>query len=135
MNDIHKAAGVIIRDRKLLFERSKDKQFFIAPGGSIEAGETAEQALVRELMEEFRIVVDEIDLEPFGTFSAEAANHPGRQVHMYVFVVKNWQGEPTPDNEVEEILWLDSGNVHSVPVGSIFGHEILPRLHKAGLIG
>ncbi len=38
--DIHKAAGIIIRDKKLLVERSKGKEFFIAPGGTIEEGET-----------------------------------------------------------------------------------------------
>jgi hypothetical protein len=27
--DIHKAAGIIIKDRKVLFERSQGKDFFI----------------------------------------------------------------------------------------------------------
>ena len=71
--DIHKAAGIIVRDRKLLVERSKGKKFFIAPGGSIEPGETAEQALTRELKEEFQIIVKEEDLVTFGTFRAAAA--------------------------------------------------------------
>jgi 8-oxo-dGTP diphosphatase len=71
--DIHKAAGIIIKDRKLLVERSKNKQFFIAPGGSIEEGETAPEALVRELKEEFDIDVAEEDLEEFGTFYDQAA--------------------------------------------------------------
>src|SRR4051812_20782408 len=50
--DIHKAGGIIIRDKKLLVERSKGKDFFKTPGGSIELGETPKQALVRELLEE-----------------------------------------------------------------------------------
>ena len=68
--DIHKAAGILIRDRKLLVERSKGKEFFIAPGGSIEDGETAEEAVIRELMEEFQVTVVPEDLSVFGTFRA-----------------------------------------------------------------
>ena len=56
--DIHKVGGIIIKERKLLVEKSIDKEFFIAPGGSIEHGETPTQALVRELFEEFKIFVD-----------------------------------------------------------------------------
>ena len=58
MADIHKAAGIIIQDRKLLFARAKDMDFFIDPGGKIEPDETAKQALVRELKEELAIDVN-----------------------------------------------------------------------------
>ena len=69
--DIYKAAGIIIKNRKLLIEKSENKEFFIAPGGSIEEGETPEQALVRELWEEFEIKVKESDIEEFGHFDAK----------------------------------------------------------------
>ncbi len=134
MSDIYKAAGIIIRDRKLLVERSKDKRFFIAPGGSIEPGETPEQALVRELMEEFTVSIVEQDLTEFGEFSAEAAGQEHRIVHMKVFVVAKFRGEPKPSSEVEEIAWVTSKNEHNLPLGSIFEHEVIPRLKKKDLI-
>ncbi|HUC96181.1 MAG TPA: NUDIX domain-containing protein, partial [Candidatus Saccharimonadales bacterium] len=130
--DIHKAAGIIIRDRKLLVERSKGKEFFIAPGGSIESGETAKQALVRELKEEFQIKVQEDDFESFGTFRAEAAGQEGKVVEMEVFTVNRWLGEPTADNEVEEIAWITSDS--DLKLGSIFEHEVIPRLRANNLI-
>ncbi|HSX36124.1 MAG TPA: NUDIX domain-containing protein [Patescibacteria group bacterium] len=132
--DIYKAAGVIIKDRKVLFERSQGKPAFIAPGGRIEAGETVTEALKRELSEEFQIDVDEADLEPFGTFSADAANHPSQQVHMQVFIVKKWRGEVTPASEVAEVRWLNSQLPNDIELGSIFAHEVVPRLKKEGLI-
>ncbi|HKR82044.1 MAG TPA: NUDIX domain-containing protein [Candidatus Saccharimonadales bacterium] len=134
METIYKAAGVLIQDRKLLTERSHGKEFFIAPGGKIEAGETAKRALVRELKEEFSIETREEDFIPFGTFTAEAAGHPGRQVHMEVFVVERWEGEIIPDNEVEEIRWLTSKIPEDIQVGSIFEHEVIPRLQAQGSI-
>jgi 8-oxo-dGTP diphosphatase len=132
--DIHKAAGVLIRDRKLLVERSIGKEFFIAPGGSVEAGETSKQALVRELMEEFKVTVREEDLAVFGTFRAPAAGQEEKIVEMEVFTVNVWNGEPTPDNEVEEIRWITSQPEPSIKLGSIFEHQVVPRLKQANLI-
>lgn len=132
--DIFKASGIIIRNRKVLAERSSGKDFFIHPGGKIESGETAKQAVVRELKEEFQIDVDESDLEFFGKYSAPAANSPEVNVHMEVFMVTSWAGEITPDSEVEEMLWLTSVVPKDIKVGSILEHETLPRLKKQGLI-
>jgi 8-oxo-dGTP diphosphatase len=132
--DIYKAAGIIIQNHKLLFTRAKDMDFFIDPGGKIEQGETAKQALVRELKEELSINVDESDLEFFGEFVAEAANHKGKTVNMQAFIVKKWQGTIMPDAEIEELRWLTSSLPTDIQVGSIFGGKVLPRLREQGLV-
>ena len=132
--DIYKAAGIMLKNRRMLVERSTGKPAFIAPGGRIQEGESPEDALIRELDEEFQVKVAKDDLEPFGVFSADAANHPGQHVHMHVFFVKKWQGEVKPNNEVEEIRWLTSVLPDDIEVGSIFGHEVLPKLKKQDLV-
>jgi 8-oxo-dGTP diphosphatase len=55
----HRAAGVVIHDDKLLvMYRVRDKQeFYVFPGGGIDNGETLEQAVERELLEETSINV------------------------------------------------------------------------------
>lgn len=134
MSDIHKAAGIIIRDKKLLVERSKGKEFFISPGGSIEAGETAKQALKRELKEEFDIDTKEEDFEHFDTTTAPAANSPDRMVVMETIMVQGYNGEPTPSSEVEELRWVTTTDIGKLPIGSIFEHKIMPKLKAMGLI-
>ena len=131
---INKAGGILIQNRKLLVEKSDNKDFFIAPGGTIEQGETPKQALVRELMEEFQIKITEEDCVHFGSFTADAAGQVNKMVVMEVFIVNKWDGEPTPDNEVEQILWIDSSSIGEIKIGSIFEHEVIPRLKDQGLI-
>lgn len=132
--DIHKAAGILIKDRKILVEKSKNKEFYIAPGGSIETGETVKQTLVRELKEEFQITVVESDLEGFGVFCHPAAGQDRKNVCMEVYMVKKWVGEIVPDNEVEKILWLTSDIPKDIKVGSIIEEEIIPKLKASGLV-
>lgn len=131
---IQKAAGIIIQERRLLVERSKGKDYFISPGGSIEKGETPEQALVRELEEEFTIIVQAVDLEHFGRYEAVAANHPDRQVVMEVFFVKRFRGDCKPSSEVEQLAWVNSKNEDRLPLGSIFEKEVIPELVRRNLI-
>ncbi|MDB5238152.1 MAG: Methyltransferase type 11 [Candidatus Kaiserbacteria bacterium] len=132
--DIHKAMGVLIRDRKLLVTRSKDKIHFIGPGGKLEAGETAQEALIRELHEELQITVKTEDLEVFGSFSAAAAGNKSRIVTAQVFTVARWEGEIIPGNEIEEIRWIASEDAKSMTLGSIFADDVIPRLKEHDLI-
>ena len=133
-DDIYKSSGIIIKDRKVLVERSQGKEFFIHLGGKIEPGETSKQALIRELKEEVRIDVAEDDLELFDQSSAPAANSPEVDVHMDVYLVKKWAGEITADSEVEELRWITSDVPKDIKVGSVMEHETIPKLKRENLI-
>ena len=57
MNAKSGAAGIVIRDDKILVMRriKQGKEYYTFPGGSVEAGETPEQTVVREVDEETSI--------------------------------------------------------------------------------
>lgn len=59
MKTSKRAAAFILKDNKiLLMKRIKDGvEYFVFPGGSVEEGETLEEALIREMKEEFSIDV------------------------------------------------------------------------------
>ena len=84
-------AGVIGYQGKILVaERRKDKSlggFWEFPGGKIEAGETCEQTLKREIKEEFDI---EIEVGPY--LMEHTFAYPDFDLKMYVYQA-SWNGE------------------------------------------
>lgn len=134
--DIHKAAAIIIKDRRLLVSRSKNKSFFIAPGGKIEKNETPEQAVIRELHEEQGITITENDLTFFGSFYAIAQGFETEQLtlRMDVYSVASYDGKISPQSEIEENKWINTTNMSSIELGSIFAHDVVPKLHQQNLI-
>lgn len=132
--DIHKAGGVLLKNRRFLMTRAKSKDFFIAPGGKVKSGESVQAALKRELKEELDIEVDVGDLEEFGTFYAPAAEDEDKYLQMDVFLVNKWSSKILPAGEVEEILWVNSSLTPNTKVGSIFNHDVLPKLKEENLI-
>lgn len=88
------AVGVILRTdgRLLLGQRPDDKPWagwWELPGGKIEAGETVQQALARELKEEIDIEVTES--APWVTYVHE---YPKTIVRLAFCKVTGWKGEP-----------------------------------------
>ncbi len=132
--DIHKAGAILLKDRKLLIAREKGETHFKAPGGSLKGAESPKDSLIRELEEEFQLKVSPSDLEIFGTFYAKAAGEEKKKIQMDVFLVKNWTTPPVPGNEIEELFWVNSQTSDSVEIGSIFKHDVLPRLKALDLI-
>ena len=94
MKQLQVAVG-IIRDRKqniFLARRSASSHManmWEFPGGKIEPGETAEQALKRELHEETGIEVEHA--VPWGKGEHVDSNF---HVTLHFFIVDRWQGEP-----------------------------------------
>jgi len=90
------AAAVLLRDdgAVLLADRPAGKPYaghWEFPGGKIEAGESAERALVRELAEELHIEV--VESIPWLVFEFD---YPHAYVRLHFRRVFEWRGEPAP---------------------------------------
>lgn len=105
---IDKLALVFVRDRKQLVARTRGKQVFFTPGGKREAGETDEEALVREIKEELSVDLVKASIQPYGVFQAQAFGKPeGTMVRMTCYTAE-YVGTLTPSNEIEELRWITS---------------------------
>ena len=122
------AVALIDQDgRVLLAQRPKGKPMeglWEFPGGKVEAHETPEVALLRELEEELGINTWESCLAPL-TF----ASHTYETFHlvMPLFVCRKWNGIPHP-RENQKLKWVTKQDLrlHSMPEAEI---PLLPILY------
>lgn len=101
------AALINENDEVLLAQRPEGKRLagkWEFPGGKVEAGESPEEALVRELHEELGITVEKHDLEPFWFLSHDYSKQFGFHLMMPVYLCRAWRGEPHP-KEHASIVW------------------------------
>jgi 8-oxo-dGTP diphosphatase len=119
------AALLIGADGRTLLVRKRGTQAFMQPGGKIDAGETAAVALARELNEELGLTVDADQAAFLGEFSAQAANEPGFEVNCQLYRLDVTQ-QVQPAAEIEEIVWVDAGNVDHLHLAPLTRDSILP---------
>jgi len=97
----------------LLAQRPVDKiwaGYWEFPGGKVEQGETAHDALVRELREELGITVQAAYPWLTGVFT-----YPHATVRLSFFRVTEWTGELHP-HEGQQFAWQQHGGVNVAPI-------------------
>lgn len=131
MSSIDKLAWILVKDKRVLYVRSKGKDLFFNPGGKREAGETDEEALMREVKEELGVSLVPESIRYVITVSAQAAGKPeGVMVEMKCFTA-DYSGTLTPRSEIEELAWFSSTDVHRT---SAAGKLILEYLKNKNII-
>ncbi len=108
-------ALVDVDGRVLLARRPEGKPMaglWEFPGGKIEAGETPEAALIREMKEELGIDIQSACLAPF-TF----ASHSYEKFHllMPLYLCRRWQGTPR-SLEGQALKWVRPRDMADYPV-------------------
>ena len=127
---IHKIGLLIVRDNRLLLcRKSYGTDLLILPGGKPDEGETEEQALEREILEELGVSVSAI--EHFGNYEDDAAGDPRRvRISLYSGVLG---GEPAASGEIAELVWFGAGDDRELVSPSI-RRQILPDLLRRGIL-
>lgn len=112
------AAAVVIRDKKVLLVKQKNRDYWTPPGGLVEREESPEEACVRETKEEVGIDVDIIT-----PLKIQRRWWPKRQDYLdvYNFLVSIRSGYPRcVDNQdlgdVEDFVWATLGDLNSYDV-------------------
>ena len=110
--EVKVAAGVIERDGQVLVTQRAAKAhqggLWEFPGGKLESGESAEQALVRELAEELNIQVTQ--QAPLIEISHDYGD---KQVRLFVSVVRAFEGEPQ-GLEGQPMQWIAAADLNTL---------------------
>jgi 8-oxo-dGTP diphosphatase len=101
--------------RVLLAQRPEGKSMaglWEFPGGKVEAGETPEAALIRELREELGIDTQASCLAPL-TFASHA--YDSFHLLMPLYVCRRWQGAPVA-REGQRLAWVRPAALRDYPM-------------------
>lgn len=103
------STAIIVQDGRVLMARRREREgklLWAFPGGGIEAGETPEEAAVRE-------VAEEVGLEVAAVQVLGDRVHPQSGVHMTYVACSVISGEASvvDDEELAEVLWLEHGQI------------------------
>ncbi|MBK5143313.1 8-oxo-dGTP diphosphatase MutT [Budviciaceae bacterium BWR-B9] len=106
MKRIEIAVGIIIDIKQAIFVTQRLKGSHLAgywefPGGKVESGEDAEQALRRELQEEVGIKMTHSSL-----LTTLEYDYPDRQLTLHFFIVDGWESQPE-GREGQVSRWID----------------------------
>jgi DNA polymerase-3 subunit epsilon len=120
------AAGIITDPAgRTLLVRKRGTTTFMQAGGKIERGESALDALSRELREEIGLELDPDVTEYLGSFRAVAANEPDTVVRAEVFALTTMV-DFRPGGEIEELLWIDTEEAQGVDLAPLTRDTVLP---------
>ncbi|PWR22377.1 8-oxo-dGTP diphosphatase MutT [Zavarzinia compransoris] len=110
------AAVLVDADRRILLAQRPAGRSLAGlwefPGGKIEAGESPETALIRELDEELGITVREPCLAPL-TFASHA--YPNFHLLMPVYICRRWEGTPVA-REHAALAWVPRKRLGEYPM-------------------
>jgi len=87
----YRAAVVLLKDDAVLLHRTEGDEFWSLPGGRVEAGESAEQAAVREMQEELSepIKCERLVFVVENFFSHAQTKHHEVGLYFNAYTIKN----------------------------------------------
>jgi 8-oxo-dGTP diphosphatase len=108
------AAALVDRDGRLLVQQRPEGLSMAGlwefPGGKLEAGETPEAALIRELAEELAIDVDHACLAP-ACFASDMLGD--RHLLLLLYVCRKWRGTPVAQH-ASALRWVRPVELHGL---------------------
>ncbi|MFZ6992674.1 NUDIX hydrolase [Curtobacterium sp. RRHDQ66] len=130
------SALLLVRDRRVLMVRARQRDVLYLPGGKAEAHETDVEAVVRESLEETGLRLTAADVDEFAVVTEPAHGQaPGTMVAMTLFLVRPGgpldSATPVASAEVDEVEWVTSADADRCPPAGV---ETIRLLAQADLI-
>ena len=135
MADINKIGLLVIDGGHMLFVRKRGLMSLILPGGKIDAGETAEACIRREIREELGENVEVNDIAFIADYEDIAASDdPSVRKTLRMSLYQGTLiGDPQASSEIVELVWFGPSDDLSA-LSPILKNKIVPDLIARGII-
>ena len=127
MANFELATLALVRDGRILLARKRGEGILILPGGKVEAGETHEQALRREVAEELGCAIPLGKPTYLGRFDDVAGGEPGNTVTVHLYQA-GIEGHPSPCQEIEELSWEPLARPSGRALAPSLSNQVIPFL-------
>ncbi len=132
MKRMFKVAAVVIQDDKFLMVRKAGKDVWTNLGGKPEAGESDEEALIREVKEELNCKA--VIKEKLGEFENKAA-FDDAIIHINFFLVELVGNPVISDDELEEFKFVGREDLLSeIKLPKTITEQLVPLLIEKGYL-
>lgn len=128
------AGLVVVKNNKLLLAYSRNKEAWYLPGGKVDEGETAQEALIREIVEELNIVLDINRLNYYCHTTAPAFGEAQNVVMEQECFIYTLLEEVEPSHEIAAVKYFDLKTYKLEPQQVPGVLHIFSELKKDGLL-
>jgi 8-oxo-dGTP pyrophosphatase MutT (NUDIX family) len=125
---------LVVKDKKLLLAFSNNKNCFYLPGGKIDMGETAKQALCREISEELNVQLKEDELQYYTHITAPAYGETAGIIMEQDCFFVSTPVAPHPSSEIGGLKYFNTSTYRAEAKQAPGAVMILEQLRKDGYI-
>ncbi|WP_313892992.1 8-oxo-dGTP diphosphatase [Psychrobacillus sp.] len=124
---------LICKDNEVLLLKKPRRNWYVAPGGKMETGESIFEAAVREFTEETNTVPIKPYLKGIYTMVIEEDGKRVDEWMLFTFVAKDLEGTPFQETKEGILEWHPVEELHKLPMAEGDRTNLLFAVHEQGI--
>lgn len=126
--------NVYIKEDKVLLLQKPSKNWWVAPGGKMEQGETIRESVIREFREETGIYIKQPKLKGVFTFNIKDGKDIVAEWMMFSFKATEGDGHLLQHTDEGILAWHSIDEIKKLPMAAGDYHIIDYLIHGKGMI-
>ena len=122
-----------VKDGKVLLLQKPRRNWFVAPGGKMEIGESILESALREFHEETNVKAKSAHLKGVFTMIIKRDDEIVDEWMLYTFVTREFEGEPFKETREGILNWYDIEQLHELPMAEGDRSNLLFAAQQKGI--
>ncbi|GER74402.1 NUDIX hydrolase [Weizmannia acidilactici] len=125
---------VLIKGDQVLLLQKPRRNWWVAPGGKMEQGESVREAIIREYREETGIYLKHPELKGVFTIVMKDGDKITSEWMMFTFVATEGDGENVEQSAEGKLQWHSIHDIKDLPMAVGDTHILEYMVHGSGMI-